>query len=164
MAFRSPGGRVAALALSLTAAAAAGCGTSVAQHDTRYTQQLQSFQQRFNASVHDVMAVSPRRGRAATADAVGRFEQGIAQVELSLRGIRAPATVSPLHRRLIATIDRYGAEVRRMVTSLRATDRTTLVTSGHRFRTATLQLRRQVQATLTQIGSTLRRESGAVSP
>src|ERR1700736_1103944 len=91
--------RAFALTLLMIAPAAAGCGTSVAQHDTRYQQQLQSVQQGFEANVADIVrSVSRRVAPAATADAVGRFEAALARVDLSLRATRAPATVSRLHR------------------------------------------------------------------
>lgn len=157
--------RLSAALLALAAAVMAGCGTSVVQHDNRYAAQLQSVQQQFAASVSDIMAgTSPRAGRAATTDAVGRYEAALAKVELKLRSIRAPATVSRLHRRLIRTIDRYGAQVRRMVAALRTSDRRTLSTARNGFRAATLQTRDNVRSTVALIAATLRREPGGANP
>ena len=151
------------LAGLLSALALDGCGTSVATRETRYAGRLQSAQQRFTAGVTDVMAAtSPGIARAATVSAVGRYESTLAQVEQSLRTTRAPATVSPLHRRLLATIDRYGAEVRRMIVALREPPGAGLAASEARFRNATTLTSASVQAAFRHIATLLARQRGAM--
>jgi hypothetical protein len=142
-----------------------GCGTSVVQHDSRYQAALGAVQQRFASSVTAILAgTSPHSGRAATTSAVGAYESALAQVELRLRAIRAPATVSRLHRHLVQTIARYGAEVRRMVAALGNPSAAARTAGARRFRAATVLVRDDVQSTVARIEQTLRREPGGANP
>ena len=151
------------LAGLLCALAVTACGTSVATRDTRYAGRLQSAQQRFTVGVTQVLAATvPGTAHAATVAAVGRYESALAEVEVSLRSTRAPETVSRLHRRLLATIDRYGAEVRRMVAALRIPAGARLAASEARFRSATARASADVQDSFRRIASMLAQQRGAM--
>jgi hypothetical protein len=157
--------RAPLLAGMLGVLAATGCGTSVAVRDTRYAGQLQAIQQRFTAGVNDVLrGMSPDASQATTADAVGRYEATLAGVELRLRAIHATPTVSRLHRHVVQTINRYGAEVRRMIGALRGPSGARLKADELRFRSATAAMSADVQSTFRRIAATLRRDQSAMSP
>ena len=72
-------------------------------------------------------------------------------MDTRLRQLRAPATVSPLHRHLIKAIDRYGADVRRAVAALRVADRSTQAAGAERFQSATRSVQSDVNATVARI-------------
>jgi hypothetical protein len=157
--------RAPLLAGLLSVLAATGCGTSVAVRDTRYAGQLQAIQQRFTAGVDDVLrGLSPHASQTTTANAVGRYEATLAGVELRLRAIRATPTVSRLHRHVVQTINRYGAEVRRMIGALRGPAGARLTASERRFRSATAAMSADVQSTFQRIAATLHRDQTGMSP
>jgi hypothetical protein len=146
--------------LAVLSLLAAGCGTTMVQRDQRYSTALQAADQAFSANVRSILALSPASPTSRTAELMGRYEAAVARMDTRLRQLRAPATVSPLHRHLIKAIDRYGADVRRAVAALRVADRSTRATGTERFQSATRSVQSDVNATVARIRARLSAAGG----
>jgi hypothetical protein len=146
--------------LAVISLIAAGCGTSTTQRNQRYASALQAADQAFSANVRSILAVGPSSSTSRRAELMGRYEAGVAHMDTRLRALRAPATVSPLHRHLIRAIDRYGAEVRRAVAALRVADRSKLAASAERFQSATKSVQSDVSDTVARIRARLSAAGG----
>ena len=135
----------------------AACGTSVAQRDATYSEQLRTIDHRFTVSIASVLAaVGPSTPRAREVTAVGGFETALAGVETQLRALAAPAIVAQLHRHLVKAIARYGASVRREVSVLGSSHVATLTAGARRFRQATRRVAAVVAITVGAIRLRLR--------
>ena len=154
---RHAGIRCLLAALSLLAA---GCGTTTTQRDQRYSTALHAIDQAFSANVNSILSAGPASPAGRAAALMGRYEASLARMDTRLRGLRAPATVSPLHRHLIKAIDRYGAEVRRAVAALRVADPSKLAASAGRFQTASRSVQSDVNATVARITARLSAAGG----
>jgi hypothetical protein len=144
-----------AAVLAAIAGVAAGCGTTEQQRDNAYVNQVNAVQRSFAAGIRSLQPGPAITSRAQAATVIGLFEVVLAQVEQRLRAIRAPETVSALHRKLIGVIAGYGADVRHAIDATRLRDRARLLASAARFELATQRVKSRIASTLSQINSRL---------
>ncbi len=140
--------------LALTATLCAGCGTSVSTRESRYNGELAALQRTYETGTDSVLrSATPASDRARAAAAVGRYATVLARVQTALRRLRAPPQASPLHRRLVRVLTRYGGEVRRLIAALAAPRRVDARGATRRFAQITQGTRTQVRSTIAAIGA-----------
>lgn len=143
--------------LALSATLCAGCGMSVSTRESRYSGQLGALQRTYESGTDSVLrSAAPGGDRAHAAAAVGRYETVLARVQTALGRLRAPPQASPLHRRLVRVLMRYGSEVRRLIAALAAPPRMDTRGATRRFVQITRGTRVQVHSTIAAIDARVR--------
>jgi hypothetical protein len=97
---------------------AAGCGSTTSQQQDRYLRQFDRMHSGLDTSIARLRTETAQDGAGAQQRrlvAVGDFQLALAQVDHSLRRLRAPVPIAPLQRQLLKRIDRVGAELRLLV-------------------------------------------------
>lgn len=126
---------------------------SVSTRESRYSGELGALQRTYETSTDSVLrSAAPGSDRARAAAAVGRYETVLAGVQIALGRLRAPPQASPLHRRLVRMLTRYGSEVRRLIAALAAPARVDGRVATRRFADITQGTRAQVRSTISAIG------------
>jgi len=152
-------GRRAATTALLVAVAtlSAGCGMSVSTRASRYSGELGALQRTYESSTDAVLRNAARGSdRARAAAAVGRYETLLARVQTALRRLHAPPRASPLQRRLVRTLTRYGGEVRRLIAALAVPRGVDPRGATRRFASVTQGTRAQVRSTIAAIDARVR--------
>lgn len=145
-----------ALVLALAIGVGCGCGKSNTQRAASYRTQVNQIGDNFFTTVQGLRNSPAPRSQAEALTRVGSFESALTNVETRFRKLRAPEPVAALQRRLIKTIGRFGAEVRRAVADTTKSDRRARQQSLGRFLVASQRTSSDVQTTIAQINAKLR--------
>lgn len=142
----------------LAAVLLAGCGSSGVDDANRYVDAVNRAQTQFAGTMDRLSGrISNSSSVSADARVLRTFDSALGRVMVQLRAAKPPASVATLHRRLVGEMDAYGARVRHEADVLRSKDTTRLVAAQQRLLTATDTVSRQINATIDQINSQLKK-------
>jgi hypothetical protein len=134
----------------------AGCGDGQAKRDNAYVDRVNAAQTDFARTINRlngrVSATSTSSEDRAT---LAGYTQAIDHVVSELRGITPPASVKPLHDRLIAAMSAYGTRVRTASASVRSKSTSRLLDAQQRLLDATDTVSKQINVTIGAINKRL---------
>jgi hypothetical protein len=144
---------VAALALSLVAT---GCGTDNKQKNA-YVDAVNKAQTDFSTTFDKLSSritstSTPHQDRQT----LQGFEDAIGSVVRNLRAVKAPASVKPLHQRLITEIAGYGAEIATAKKAFASRSASKIVKAQTDLVSAVTAVSAQINKTIDQINTKLR--------
>lgn len=147
---------VVALAVALALAlAACGGGVDERKRDNAYVDAFNVAQRRFDQTVKRLPVASERTSRAQDRRALAGYEGAVRRVVSDLRRITPPDSVAPLHRRFVASFERFGAVVRQAAAAVRSGKLSAVLDAQTRLAQARDALTKQVGTTVAAINKKL---------
>jgi hypothetical protein len=146
---------VVAFALTLSLVAA-GCGSDNKQKNN-YVDAVNKAQTDFSTTFDKLSSkITATSTPGQDRQTLQGFQDAIGSVVRNLRAVKAPATVKPLHDRLITEISGYGAEIARAKRAFASRSAAKIVRAQTDLVSAVTAVSAQINKTIDQINARLR--------